>query len=270
MSTKPEQLEIVAMKAIFATYDHQKQVDIIRDFMDVARVDSIIRNNHPVMICGVDMTAPKDETPEQLEIRTYRNDFDAWVYQFLHGFCVVVEKDYLDNCFELFQMIVRLSRGCSAHLELSYDENYIGFYACDQLGYGESFDDENHRHRYCRMSIFTDKIEECVIFSTVGSSTSYLWKMAFDDLFLNFENRGEDVYIVLFLLGFFDHDKVMITNAIVRMKEHFFPQLEGDDLRASCFAISLYGGTKTDPTVMTRLHNMFHGLQVTPVEGQGD
>lgn len=263
MTHRPDQLQEIALKTLFGTYDHDKQISIIRDLMDIAKIDSIIRNHQPVMICGVDMTAPKDETPEQLTIRTYRNQSDEWIYQFLHRSFIVVEKDYLNSCFELFQQIVKLSKG-AAHIELRGDERCTGLYACDQMEYGSSYDHENDRHDWCQ-SIFTSDIENCVIFSTVGCPRGYLWKIAFDDLFMSFKNHGESVGVILFLLGFFDYDEAKISDVILRMKEHFFPHLDGGELRAACYAMSLYGGDKTDPTVMTKLFNMFQGLTVTRV-----
>lgn len=267
MKRNPDPLEWLAVKALFVGYDHDKQVSMIRDLMHVARIDSIIRNNHPARIADTEIAAPRDETPEQLAIREYRNDFDEWIYQFLNGFLIVIEKDYLDACFELFQLIVSLSKG-NAHLQWEQDEAYIGLYACDMMGYGAAFANENDRHTYCQTAILIDDIAESAIFSTTQSSKAYRWMIAFDYLFIVLHNYGEDVHILLFIFGFFDNDAARITDAIGRMKTHFFPELEGAELRAACFAIALYGGNKTDFEVLAKMQSMFTGLQFGPIELQ--
>jgi hypothetical protein len=217
-------LQESTIKSIFSNFDHDKQVNLICELMEIARVDSVIQQDRIIKVAGVEMNAPKDETEEAKRYRHYRQEFDGWLYDFLPRFIIVIEKDYLDRCFKFFELVLSKSKG---------------FCQCQFDGYGFCIRDDSDE-----ISPFQDRMNSamalmgsesiqtnhlcCVVKSTEGNGFGK-WRMSFQDFFVLIYNRSdEEVNVLLLIMRFFGDDTEMLTNANRALKVQY-PHLIGED-----------------------------------------
>lgn len=257
----------LTIKNLFAEFDETEQLKLLRELMRVARIDSIIQNKKLLQDAdNHELGIPQNETPDQKEEREYRRRFINGIYLFLPSFLTVIKDDYIDACFELYKLIVKGSKGidCISSTGNEEGDDISGIYAYDITDTGDDFMDEYTQRVQCTKAMIVGDMQNRVIFSKAGNPKSYLFMISFKDLFVNLYNKGHDVYIILFLLGFFEHNDIMLNRTITRMKELFFENMSDADARGNCFALSLRGGITVDRSDETKkkLLIMFPGFKI--------
>jgi hypothetical protein len=200
---QPEQLQESAIKAIFATFDEDKQSKLIGDFMRIAKIDSVVRNPRSSQFERAEVAA---ETAEIKEHRLYRDRFDVWLHKILLNYRSVVHISYLDKCFKLFDFVRDKAKG------IYFNNAKIGVYCRnDEVGYaGRKFVDNKDRMEFFSR-VLTERIPQKM---RIYSSTKYgkrLWTcgITFEDLFDGLRVHGEKVDFLLLVMVFFDDDEVL-------------------------------------------------------------
>lgn len=213
-------LQSETIKSIFRNFDHNKQINLICELMEVAKLDSIIQHDRPMRIAGVEMNSPKNETADEKQQRLYREKFDDWLYEFIPQFLVIVEKSYLDRCFYFFDLITIKAKGlCGC------PNDGFGYCARDDINRLTPFNPEQPRIVLAADIFDADDIDDSHICSRVKSTDNdhYIkWRISFHDFFVLIYNRGDDdIYALLSIMGFFDDDEEMVKRAAESLKLHF-------------------------------------------------
>lgn len=261
-----QSLKEMTIEALFREYDETDQLKLLRKLMTIAKVDSIIQNRKTSDQANDNIEVPESETAEEKREREYHERFNKWIYQFLPTFLTVIKDSYLDACFELYDLIVKGSKGIDAVSTTGNEEgdDACGIYANDVTNSGDDFADQYTKHIKCNFAMIVGDMRNKAIFSRAGTPQSYLFIISFEDLFINLYHKGQDVHIILFLLGFFDHNEVLMDKTIARMKELFFPNWSDADARGHCFAMALRGGVTLDRSTDTKkkILEMFPGFKI--------
>ncbi len=253
-----EQLQEKSIKVIFNHFENNRQLSLIRDLMSLAGVDSIIRNNQPVHLGDMEINAPKYETAEAKQKRLYRQLFDAWLYPTLINFLVVIEKSFVDECFQLFEIIRAKAKGTM------YCRGATGFYIRnDDPARGGAFADEAAREEYCLDILAHESVDKVALHDIRRQGDQcYGWTVKFADLFTIL--RNDDINIILLCLGFLDDNPMIKIEVMVKLYVRFFESFSPDDAATAIKQVLINGRYIHDGenVLLTRLFDHFPGLRV--------
>lgn len=187
-------LQTIAIKTVFNGLDNDQQIDLIRDLMDSAKIDSIVHNNRPVSISGIYMNVEPD----------YRSNFIQYISPFLCSFLIVIEQKYIDQCFEIYKILEECSIGSRLYSNIIDGDRYLYAKDVNKEG-GELFISAEEKHNIFTYGNFNQTDIEllellCFIYDGVWISTDLT------DLFVLLSNDENHAYIVLMLFGYLKDD----------------------------------------------------------------
>lgn len=179
-----ESLQIKAIKTTFSGLNNDEKISLIRDLMKEAKIHSIIYNDRPVNIEGHILNPPVDQ---------HKHNFKIWLQPFLSSFLIVVTEEYIDKCFEIYEILHRYSAG-DAH---GSRDDIGDWFLTAQQG-----DDSirKQREKVFTVDIFARAKTGLVqIFRTYGDIGC---NIALEDLFVLAYNNIDNAYIVLMIFGY--------------------------------------------------------------------
>jgi len=97
-------LQIEAVKSIFSGLDEYKQYDLLTDLMRISKIDSIVRIDSITKLNGVPLGNHNEE-------KLWREKFEEFIMPFLVKFLRIIDKEYMNNCFEVFKILAKKSIG---------------------------------------------------------------------------------------------------------------------------------------------------------------
>ncbi len=199
-------LEIQALRRIFTGLSSEQKEALVRDLMGEAGIDSICRLNRVIIIGDIDITAPPNETPEAKDLRLYRERFEAFVMPFLSSFLCVINKSYMDECFEIYQILAERSVGGRFRSQADPGDKFIWALTKNR----SASDHENFRNDMDKRKEFEEailnpsKVHLNVFQLTADFPDENRMTIKFVDLLVLLKNSREKAYIVLFLLGYLE------------------------------------------------------------------
>jgi len=196
---QPEmKLQIDTIKRVFSALEEDEKVVLIRDLMKEAKIDSVIHNNRPTCFSGLYLPAPP----------TYRDNFIKFISPFLCSFLIVVEDQYIDQCFEIYKILQERSVGsqyesqCEMGDQFLYTEienlNNINWLSIDQT---EFFKNEASKNQIFTERIFNNADIELVQIICFRFDNIQI-NIKLTDLFVLLSNNYDHAYIVLMLFGY--------------------------------------------------------------------
>jgi hypothetical protein len=223
-------LKIDAVRTVFGGLEHEDQVSLIRDFMDLAKVDSIIRNNRPVFLNATEINPPENETPDAKAERLYRDAFDAWLYKTCLESLIVVEKPYLDECFELYTMIEQ-----GTHPGMMKEGSKLTVFKGDHPHQTrvDLLKDKNRGRGIFMYDMFEFLAEDVEM---VTCAFGHQLFMPLSSLFFNLYNHGKNIMIIMYIFKYNE-------------------SVENHDLYVKTF------GSMSDKEALEHLLKMFEGLR---------
>jgi hypothetical protein len=195
-----QNLQTSAIKSIFINLDHEQQIDLLYELMKLGNVDSIIQTTtRPrIRVDGV------DGDPNVYNHPTYKELFIYWIYKFLPIHFTVIENNYLDRCFRVFEVITSTrTRPCKCRSKDGY---------CSSTDINASdlkpFTDEDMRIKGLLdlMGEETpDAIHICATFKDQNPDTLHRLDMNLYDLFILIYHQSDDeINVLLSTMGFLD------------------------------------------------------------------
>lgn len=100
METSPVDLKILTIKTVYAALPKSEQILLLQDLMKLSDVATLI-------ITDAEPQADKGRrTDEQV-----RFDFETWITASISNRCRIIERDYFEQCHEIYQVIRRCRAG---------------------------------------------------------------------------------------------------------------------------------------------------------------
>ena len=194
------------IKQVFGNLDGDQQIVLVQELMEVAKIDSIIGVKRRIMIAGTDITAPKNETPEEKRLRTYKQNFEDFVRPFLSTVFRVVRQDYLDICFAIYEILARNSVGGRYYGQEEDGDKHL--YAVDR-DHKEDFKNEREQEICFEETMFSGlidikRIRLFAVFPPPEGPDDVVLSISFADLLMIAFNDASKAYVVLYILGFLD------------------------------------------------------------------
>lgn len=198
-------LKTDSIKMVFKGLTPDQQSVLIQDLMEIARIESIVRINRVTTIAGVDMTAPENETSEAKELRLFRENFQSLITPFLCTFLKIVDKEYMDLCFAVYQLIFDKSVG---GVDSDFTDGYLHLCAITQ-SVTTNFEDLDDKELWLKNNIF-DVTEVQLEYITMIADFPDKSRMdiSFIDLLVILRNSPERGYMVLMMLGYLEGNEL--------------------------------------------------------------
>lgn len=202
-------LEILSLKRIFKGLSAEQQEILVQDLMEMAGIDSVCRLHSVVTIEVVDMTAPDNETPEAKELRLYRNRFELFIMPFLTSFLRIIHKSYMDECFEIYQILANKSIGGRWHSQVDTGDKFVWALTCHQRNWDhENFLNEDQKRTTFEIEILDPSKVDLNFFRITADFPdfpfTYRISIDFTNLLVLLKNSPERAYMVLFMLGYLE------------------------------------------------------------------
>lgn len=100
MESSPVDLKMLSLKAVYATLSKAEQISLLQDLMKLSDVATLI-------VTDAEPQADKGKrTAEQVKF-----DFETWITANVSNRCRIIERAYLDRCYEIYQVIKRCRAG---------------------------------------------------------------------------------------------------------------------------------------------------------------
>lgn len=181
-----ESLQIKAIKTTFSGLNNDEKISLIRDLMKEARIHSIIYNDRPVNIAGHILNPP---------VNQHKHNFKIWLQPFLSSSLIVVTEEYIDKCFEIYEILHRYSAAGECCGSCCDNNDWFLSSQSDSI-----FRDLNEREKVFTVDIFAEAKTGLVqIFRTYGDIGC---NINLEVLFVLAYNNIDHAYIVLMIFGY--------------------------------------------------------------------
>lgn len=225
-------LQKESIKSIFSTFSEDEQCSLIRDLMRISKIDSIVRINSFIRLNGKYIGKYTEED-------LWKERFEEYIFPFLATFLIVIDREYINNCFDIFKILANKSIGSKF-----YSQEYIR---------------DKHLYAYCRgnknnLELFNNEIEKKLCFiNGIFDNTD----IELTDIGIYIDNLNIFIKFTDFL--------VLISNDIEKayLLLHLFRYLDGDlEKRAKEKIEEIFGEANVlKEENKEKLCNMFRGLE---------
>jgi hypothetical protein len=184
-----ESLKVASLKNIFETLDTETQTKLICDLMKTAKIDSII---------GVDRSTDDDY---KFADGINKQLFFKYIMPFLTDKFTIVECQFIEKCYKLYQRLEKLTIGCN---ENACEAGDLYLYAISDNTY-DNFKYSLDKELMFRKIIFDDI--HLKFFHLAVSYENYEMCIKFQDLMVLMHDNEKMFQIILLIFGYLKDDE---------------------------------------------------------------